>query len=490
MDNIHSSMIVLPELFLAVSAFVLLLVGLMDRTNVTRIVTFIAILALVVVGAALGCEERLHFNLNGALPVFAFGDMFVDDGLARFVKLLLIIAAAFTLLLSSSYLEKEDINRPEFPVLILFATLGMMLMVSAANLMALYVGLELQSLPLYVLAAFKRDDARSTESGLKYFVLGSLSSGIILYGISLIYGFAGTTEYARLAIILRDAPVHHLGIMFGIVFITAAMAFKVSAVPFHMWTPDVYEGAPTPVTAFFASAPKIAALILLTRLLYQTFGFWASQWDQIVIFMSVASMVLGSFAGVVQSNIKRLMAYSSIANVGYVLAGLATADKAGVQAALIYLAIYFINTLGVFGVILCLRRKGQALEKISDFSGLAKTHPLLALAMMIFMFSLAAVPPLAGFFGKYMIFMAVVKMNMVPLAIIGVLTSVVSAFYYLRLVKVIYFDEPNGEALDPLPDWGARAAITLAAVYMLVFTVWPTPVVERALAAVHSFIPS
>ena len=489
MDNLHSIMIVMPELVLALLGFLLLVVGLLKRTEIAKIVSLLTIFAFVITAGLVVSPERLSYLFGGRLPAFAFSGMFVDDGLARFAKLLMLSGASLALMLSWSYLKEEKIDHPEYPVLVLFATLGMMLMVSANDLLSLYVGLELQSLALYVLAAFRRDDAKSSEAGLKYFVLGALSSGLILYGISLIYGYAGTTDFVNLAYALRDAPADHLSLIFGVVFICAALAFKVSAVPFHMWTPDVYEGAPTPVTAFFASSSGIAGLILLARLLHLPLIGLSHDWGQIIMFISVASMLLGGFAGLVQTNVKRLMAYSSIANVGYLLAGLAVLSKAGLQAMLVYLSIYFINTLGAFGVILCLRKQGKAVERIADLAGLAKTNPLLALAMAIFMFSLAGVPPLAGFFGKYTVFLAAVQAGQIALAIVAVLTSVVAAYYYLRVVKLMYFDEAK-TPIDALPDYGVKLTVGFAAVYMLVFTLWPSPIVNGALKAVTSFMPA
>ena len=486
MDNPHSLMIVLPEVTLAVFGLLLLMVGLIDRANVALLTGILTLVAFVVTAAVLVCPERLSFGAEGYAS-FAFGTMFIDDGLARFVKLLLLASSGFSLLLSYSYLEQEKLAKPEYPVLILFATLGMMLMVSASDMLSLYVGLELQSLALYVLAAFNRDSAKSSEAGLKYFVLGALASGLLLYGISLIYGYAGTTDFVNLAFTLHSAPPHTLGLTFGMVFICAALAFKVSAVPLHMWTPDVYEGAPTPVTAFFSAGPKIAALVLFLRVLREPLLALSPQWDQVIVFAAVASMLIGCFAGLAQKNLKRLMAYSSIANVGFALTGLAVLSKSGLQAMLIYLAIYFLNTLGAFGVILCLRRQGKPVEQLSDIAGLSKTNPMLALAMTAFMFSLAGVPPLAGFFGKYFIFLAAVQAHMVPLAIIGVLTSVVSAFYYLRIIKLMYFDEASSP-IDPLPDFGVKVTVGVAAIYMIAFTIWPTPVVDGALNAVNSFI--
>jgi NADH-quinone oxidoreductase subunit N len=488
MDNLHSVMIVLPEIVLAIFAMVLLLVGLMERANTPLVIGSFAIFALALTGAFVVCPDRLIFLVgNGSMPAFAFGSAFVDDGLGRFAKLLLLTSSGFALLMSYSYLDQTKLLKAEYPVLVLFATLGMMLMVSSSDFISLYVGLELQSLALYVLAAFNRDNAKSSESGLKYFVLGALSSGLLLYGISLIYGYAGSTQFVKVALTLRDAPAHTLGLTFGMVFVCAGLAFKVSAVPFHMWAPDVYEGAPTPVTAFFSAGPKIAALVLLLRVLRQPMLALSHDWQQVIAFAAVASMILGSFAGLAQKNLKRLMAYSSIANVGYALTGLAVLNKAGLQALLIYLTVYFVNTLGTFGVILCLRRNGKPVEDIGDLAGLSKTNPMLALAMTFFMFSLAGVPPLAGFFGKYFIFLAAVDAHMAWIAIIGVLTSVVSAFYYLRPIKLMYFDEAK-TPIDPLPDFGVRATVALAAIYMLVFTIWPQPIIDGAMAAVTSFV--
>ena len=488
MDNSHSLMIILPEVMLTVFGLLLLMVGLMKRTNVALVTGILTIVAFALTGGVMLCPERLKYLYSeGTAPAFAFGSMFIDDGFARFIKVLLLASSAFSLLLSYSYMDQAKLAKPEYPVLVLFATVGMMLMVSASDMLSLYVGLELQSLALYVLAAFNRESAKSSEAGLKYFVLGALSSGLLLYGISLIYGYAGTTDFVKLAFILRDAPHPTLGIVFGMVFICAALAFKVSAVPFHMWTPDVYEGAPTPITAFFSAGPKIAALALFLRLLREPLLAISAEWDQVLVFAAVASMVLGSFAGLAQKNLKRLMAYSSIANVGYALTGIAVLSKSGLQAMLIYLAVYFLTTLGTFGVILCLRRNGKPVEELSDLAGLSKTNPMLALAMTMFMFSLAGVPPLAGFFGKYFIFLAAVQANMVPLAIIGVLTSVVAAFYYLRIIKLMYFDEAKAPIVA-LPDWGVKATVAVAAVYMLAFTLYPSPIVDGAMSAVNSFI--
>ncbi len=480
----NSIMVFKPEIVLAVFAMVLLSYGAFRGDKASGAISMMSIGGLIWAIYTLFCPQNGGAHITGP-ETYVFGHMLVQDGFARFIKLILLSASALSLLMSWSWLENEKLAQFEYPVLVLFATLGMMLMVSASDLLSLYVGLELQSLSLYVLAAFKRDDVKSSESGLKYFILGALSSCLILYGISLIYGFAGVTDFVGLEKVLTGTPP--LGVVFGLVFICAALAFKVSAVPFHMWTPDVYEGAPTPVTAFFAAAPKVAALALFTRVLMQAFGGLSHQWIQIIVFVAVASMLLGSFAGLMQTNIKRLMAYSSIANVGYALVGLAVGGDAGLQALLIYLAIYFLNTLGAFGVILFLRRQGKPLEQISDLSGLAKTNPLLAIMMVIFMFSLAGVPPFAGFFGKYFIFLAAVKGGLTPIAIIGVLSSAVAAFYYLRIIKVMYFDEPI-EAITPPRDFGLRAVTGFACLVMLLFVFCPSPLIDGALAAAKSLL--
>ena len=486
MIDIQSLTVTMPEITVAVFGLVSLIAAAACGARVTRHIGGLAILGFALAIGVMFCPERLKHMLNGALPIFGFDGQFVDNSFSRFAKLIILGASSLSVLLSWSYFEKEGDEKPEYPVLLIFATLGMMLMVSASNLLSLYVGLELQSLALYVMAAFRRDDARSTEAGLKYFVLGALSSGILLYGISLIYGYAGTIDFVSLAISMRNqaAPVE---LIIGMVFVCAALAFKVSAVPFHMWTPDVYEGAPTPVTAFFAAAPKVAALILFARFLSQPAYWLSSQWHQIIVFIAVASMLWGAFAGIAQSNVKRLMAYSSIANVGFALVALLVGGKVGLQALLIYLSIYALNTLGAFAVILCLRRDGKAVEGIADLSGLSKTNPVVALVMAVLMFSMAGVPPLAGFFGKYFVFLAAVKAGYVPLAIIGMMASTVTAYYYLRIVKVMYFDEPLG-SLDPLPDWGVRTVLAVSSLAMIGLTLIPSPLIEKALsAATHSF---
>ena len=389
--------------------------------------------------------------------------------------------------MSMGFNEREKIARFEYPILFLFATLGMMLMVSANDLIALYLGIELQSLSLYVLAAFRRDTVRSSEAGLKYFVLGALSSGMLLYGCSMIYGFTGTTRFDVLAAMFAgvDGAEVSVGLIIGLVFLVAGLAFKVAAVPFHMWIPDVYEGAPTPVTAFFAAAPKIAAMALFIRVLIGPFGDLADQWRQIIIFISIASMILGALAAINQTNIKRLMAYSAIGHVGYALVGLAAGGEIGVRGVLIYMAIYLAMVLGTFCCILCMRVHGRMVEGIDDLAGLSKTHPMVALALAIFMFSMSGIPPLAGFFAKIYVFFAAIQAGLYTLAVIGVLSSVVAAFYYLRIVKLMYFDEPV-EAFDRPIERGMGVILAGTGVFTLFFFAYPGPVLNSAAAAAAS----
>ena len=382
----------LPELFLAGGALVLLMLGVFQRRDQLRLIAWLA--ALVLVGSMV-----LVMRMP-ATSSYAFGNLFVVDRFAQFMKLLALGASAISILLSLDYAEREQMARFEFPVLMLFATLGMLAMISANDLISLYLGLELQSLSLYVVAAFQRDSLRSTEAGLKYFVLGALSSGMLLYGASMIYGFAGTTGFTGLASALTNAASAPIGLIIGLVFVLAGLAFKVSAVPFHMWTPDVYEGAPTPVTAFFSAAPKVAAIALLVRVVVGPFGHLIADWRQVIVFISIASMVLGAVAAINQRNIKRLMAYSSIGNVGYALVGLAAGTPEGVRGLMIYMAIYVFMTIGSFSCILSMRRRGVMVEEIVDLAGVSRSNPLLAAALALFMFSMAGIPPLAGFFGK------------------------------------------------------------------------------------------
>ena len=413
--------------------------------------------------------------------VVTFGGSFVLDDFARFLKMLAFGGSAAAILMSQTYFEREKTNRFEYPILILLATTGMGMMISAGDLIALYLGLELMSLSLYVLAAGNRDSERSTEAGLKYFVLGGLSSGMLLYGCSLIYGYTGSVSFP---VIAQAASQGGLGLMFGLVFLFVGLCFKVSAVPFHMWTPDVYEGAPTPITAFFAAAPKVAAMALFLRVAMSAFPTIAVQWQQIIVFVAIASMALGSFAAIGQKNIKRLMAYSSIGHMGFALVGLAAGTTEGVQGVLIYIAIYMAMTLGAFAAILSMRHNGRMVEEISDLAGLARTKPAMAFGMALLMFSLAGIPPLAGFFAKYYVFLAAIKANLFALAVIGVVTSVVGAYYYLLIVKTIYFDDPM-KSFEPVP-FEQKLVLTAAAGFNLLFFVYPAPLLDAATAAAKS----
>ncbi|WP_029008465.1 NADH-quinone oxidoreductase subunit NuoN [Azospirillum halopraeferens] len=467
----------LPEIFLALAGMALLMLGVFRGDGFTRPVAYFTVVAMLFAAVlTLGLGEARVVTLNG---------LFVMDAFGVFMKILVLVAAALAVLMSLSYIEREQMRRFEFPVLMLFATLGMMMMISANDLISLYVGLETQSLALYVIAAFRRDSARSAEAGLKYFVLGALSSGLLLYGASLVYGFAGTTSFDRIAALFDGGAHASTGVIIGLVFVVAGLAFKISAVPFHMWTPDVYEGAPTPVTAFFAVAPKIAAIALFTRLLIEPFGHLVHQWQQIIIVASILSMILGSFAAIVQTNIKRLMAYSSIGHIGYALVGLATGTEVGVRGVLIYMAIYLFMNVGAFAVILSMKQNGRMVEEVKDLAGLARTSPLLAAAMAIFMFSMAGIPPMAGFFGKLYVFLAAIEAQLYTLAVVGVLTSVVGAYYYLRIVKIMYFDEPV-EAFDRIGDDGMTAILVGTGLFTLLFFVLPAPILNGAATAART----
>jgi NADH-quinone oxidoreductase subunit N len=466
----------LPEIVLAVLGMGLMMVGVFTPDKralpvVNALTGFSLLIALIIVVA----------QAKGR--VLAFGGLFVTDDFAVFMKVLVLAGSILVLLMSQDFVKREGMARFEFPILIVYATVGMMMMISANDLIALYIGLELQSLSLYVIAAFQRDNVRSSEAGLKYFVLGALSSGMLLYGCSLIYGFSGSTQFEVLSGLFAKPEMEvSAGLVVGIVFLAAGLAFKVSAVPFHMWTPDVYEGAPTPVTAFFAVAPKIAAIALFLRVMLEPFGDLIDEWRQVIIVISVGSMVLGAFAAIAQRNVKRLMAYSSIGHVGYALIGLAAGSEAGLHGILVYMAIYLAMTVGTFACILCMRRNGRMVENIGDLSGLAKTHPGVALALLVFMFSLAGIPPMAGFFGKLYIFLAAIDAELYTLAVIGVVSSVVGAFYYLRIIKIVYFDE-NEAPLDKQTDRPLRLVITVAGLAILLFFIWPGPVVETAAQA-------
>ncbi len=464
---------VVPELVLAVGAMALLMLGAFRGQGTTRLVT--ALSACLLIGT--GILELLL--PSGKLSTF--GGSFVVDDFARFLKILALIGSVATLVLSTEFLSDPSRRIFEYSILVLLSTLGMMVLISAADLISLYLGLELMSLALYVVAASHRDDAKSTEAGLKYFVLGALSSGMLLYGASLIYGFAGTVTFSGIAAAAKGGSI---GLVFGLVFLLAGLCFKVSAVPFHMWTPDVYEGAPTPVTAFFASAPKVAALAVFTRATLTAFPGIVTQWQQIIVFVSIASMALGSFAAIGQKNIKRLMAYSSIGHMGFALVGLAAGTVEGAQGVLVYIAIYVAMTLGSFAIILAIKRNGQNFENISDFAGLSRTNPVLAFFFAMLLFSLAGVPPLAGFFAKFYVFVAAIKAGLFTLSVVGVLTSVVGAYYYLAIVKVMYFDEPLTR-VDPVRI-ELRTVLAVAGLFNLLYFAYPGPLVSVANAAAKS----
>jgi len=426
---------VYPEMLLAVGALALLLVGVLMKRERSVTITYMAIVLLVAAAAL------LIFNpVDGAM----FNGSFVMDAFARYMKLLVVGGSAFALLLALPSAQQDGIAKFEYPVLVLLASVGMMMMVSSNDLMTLYVGIELQSLALYVLAAMKRDSAKATEAGLKYFVLGALSSGMLLYGASLLYGFTGHTQLNLIADAVSSGG-RSIGLVFGLVFLLAGIAFKISAVPFHMWTPDVYEGAPTPVTALFATAPKVAAMALLVRVVTDSFQPISTDWQQIVIFLSIASMVLASFAAIGQKSLKRLIAYSSIGHVGFALVGLSSGTQGGVEGVAVYMAIYIAMTIAFFAGMLSIKTDKGFVENISDLAGLAQKRPFVAAIMAIVMFSLIGLPPLAGFFAKWQVFLAAIDSKLFVLAVIGMLASAVSAFYYLRVIKTMYFDEPTEE---------------------------------------------
>ena len=470
-----------PEIFLAISSMALLIFGVFRGDKSARAVSWLAVVSLIVCGIILTSVQ------DGRMVTF--GGQFVVDDFAHFMKWLVLIGSALAIVMAIGFNEQAGIAKFEYPVLIVFASIGMLMMVSANDLISLYIGLELQSLSLYVLASFRRDSRRSSEAGLKYFVLGALSSGMLLYGASLIYGFAGTTSFDGLATLFKglggEGP--SVGLVVGLVFVISGLAFKVSAVPFHMWTPDVYQGAPTPVTAFFAVAPKIAAIALFVRVLVGPFGVMIGDWQQVVIALSIASMALGAFAAVRQTNIKRLMAYSSIGHVGYALIGLAAGTEAGVRGVLVYMAIYLAMNVGTFCCILAMRRTGRMVEGIDDLAGLARTHPMVAMALAAMMFSMAGIPPLAGFFGKFYIFVAAIDAGLITLAVIGVLTSVVGAFYYLRIIKIMYFEEPV-DAFDGKLPGEVRTVLVAATLFVMFFFLRPGLIVDGAAVAAQTLI--
>jgi NADH-quinone oxidoreductase subunit N len=464
----------LPELILAAAAIVLILWGSFGGERVAVAVTNAALLALALALASLAYGPGTRTAV--------WGGALIDDSFTRFMEALALLGAFCTLIMGLDFLKRERIVGFEFPILVLLSTLGMLVLISAQSLIALYLGLELMSLALYVLASFQRDNVRASEAGLKYFVLGALSSGMLLYGASLVYGFTGSVLFGQIAAALHRSA--EIGVIFGLAFVMAGLAFKMSLAPFHMWTPDVYEGAPTPVTAFFAAAPKMAAVAVTVRILMTAFPGIEQQWREIVIFVSILSMAIGSFAAIGQRNIKRLMAYSSIGHMGFAMVGLAAGTPQGAAGVLIYMALYLAMTLGTFAAILRMRVDGKYLEKIADLSGLARTKPGMAAFLAVMMFSMAGIPPLAGFFAKWYVFSAAVQAHLYGLAVIGVLASTVACFYYIRVVKLMYFDEPAVTFDRTGP--AVNAVLTLAGLVVLLFWVYPAPLVTAAQAAVQS----
>ena len=464
MENLE---LVLPEIFISLSIMFLLILGVFKKHS-SRLIQNISLLVLLIT-AVITFNETLGID-----EVRLFNGSVIIDYLSSFMKIATLITAFLVLVISSNYLRSLNIFKIEYPILILSSVLGMMIMISSNDLIVFYMGLELQSLALYVLATFNRDQIKSSEAGLKYFVLSALSSGLLLYGCSLIYGFTGSTNFN---VIANQLNSNEYALTFGIVFILVGLAFKISAVPFHMWAPDVYEGSPTSVTLFFTMVPKIAALTVFIRFLYVPFFYLIDQWQTILIFLSIASMVFGAVAAIGQKNLKRLIAYSSISHVGYALAGLATGTNDGIQSSVIYITIYVLMNLGLFSCLLMMKRNNVYYEGIEDLSGLSKNHPILSLSLLIILFSLAGIPPLAGFFAKFYIFKSVLEQSMFFLAIVGLLSTVVAAFYYLRLIKIMYFDKEK-EKFDTDHSMWLKFSLGVSTLLILVYFVFPSQLIE------------
>tara|TARA_B100000945_G_scaffold130016_1_gene103767 strand:+ start:449 stop:1864 length:1416 start_codon:yes stop_codon:yes gene_type:complete len=449
------------EIFISLTIMFLLIFGVYKK-NSSQIVFTLSIISLFVLLA-------LNYNLRFVQEAYLFQKSYIIDYLSTFMKMLVILSGIFVMSISIKYLRINNILKIEYPILILCSILGMMVMISSNDLIVFYMGLELQSLALYVLASFNRDNLLSSESGLKYFVLSALSSGLLLYGCSLIYGFSGSTNFI---LISQNIDINQYSLTFGIVFILVGLAFKISAVPFHMWAPDVYQGSPTPVTLFFAILPKVAAMTVLIKILYVPFINLISQWQMIIIFLSVASMIFGAVAAIGQKNLKRLIAYSSISHMGYTIAGLSTGTNEGIQSSIMYIFIYVIMNIGFFCCLFMLSKDGKYYESIEDVSGLSKNHPILSLSLLLILFSLAGIPPLAGFFAKFYVFMAVIKEEMYFLAIIGLLSTVVAAFYYLRIIKIIYFDSEK-EKFDSQNSIALKISLFLSTIFILFYFIFP-----------------
>ena len=452
---------IIPEIFLIFSIFSLLMIGVFKKNSfeaIYRLSIFVIFLVILIILS------------SDNIPTKIFNESFLVDEFSKYAKFLILISSFFILLVSKRYIIEIKNNKFEYPVIILLSILGMFIMVSANDLILFYLGLELQSLALYILASIDRDNIRSSEAGLKYFILSALSSGLLLYGCSLIYGFTGSTNFEQIGILSKD---FNAGTIFGMVFILVGLAFKVSAVPFHMWTPDVYQGSPTSVTSFFSVVPKVAGIAIFIKFMYLPFGSLLSEWQYILVFMSIASMILGATAAIGQTNIKRLMAYSSIGHMGYALAGITAGTENGFKSTLIYISVYITMNIGAFACIFLMKRGGKYIEEIEELSGVSKNHPLMSLGLMIILFSLAGIPPLAGFFAKFYIFMSVIESEMYILAIVGLVTTVVSAFYYIRIIKVMYFDEPK-KPFEKFFDYRIHGPIIISCILLISFFLYPS----------------
>ena len=458
--------LILPEIFTSLAIMLFLIIGVFKKKSASLIYNLTTISLAILLAS--------FYNLTTISETLLFNESYIIDDLSNFMKTIMILSGIFVMLTSSKYLQINKINKIEYPVLVLSAILGMMVMISSNDLIVFYMGLELQSLALYVLASFNRDNLLSTESGLKYFILSALSSGLLLYGCSLVYGFAETTNFNE--ILVKSNTVDY-GLTFGLVFILVGLAFKISAVPFHMWAPDVYQGSPTSVTLFFAILPKIAALSVFIRILYVPFVNMSDQWQMIIIFISIASMIFGAVAAIGQTNLKRLVAYSSIGHMGYALAGLSTGTNEGIQSSIAYMSVYLVMNLAFFSCLFMLRRNETYYEKIEDLSGLSKNHPILSFSLMVILFSLAGIPPLAGFFAKFYIFMSVIEQSMYFLAVVGLLSTVIAAFYYLRIIKIIYFD-PEKEMYEKNHHLELKLTLILSTIFIIGYFIYPSGLIE------------
>ena len=458
--------LIFPEIFISLSIMFLLIAGVFKKNSLNFIYNLTIISLLITLALTLNHPIDTHLTL--------FNESYKIDYLSTFMKILTLISGIFVMLTSSKYIQITKIIKIEYPVLLLSSILGMMVMISSNDLIVFYMGLELQSLALYVLASFNKENLLSSEAGLKYFVLSALSSGLLLYGCSLIYGFSNSTNFILIA---ENLNSNSYGLTFGIVFILVGLAFKISAVPFHMWAPDVYQGSPTSVTIFFAILPKIAALTVFIRFLYVPFINLIDQWQMIIVFLSIASMLFGAIAAIGQRNLKRLIAYSSIGHMGYALAGLAAGSNNGIQSAVSYISIYLVMNLAFFSCLLMIRRNDNYFENIEDLSGLSKNHPILSISLLIVLFSLAGIPPLAGFFAKFYIFMAVIERSMYFLAVIGLLSTVIAAYYYLRIIKIIYFD-PEKEKYDSNHHLGLKLSLIISTIFILFYFIYPSGLTE------------